>query len=188
MSTQSCVVVCALLALIMASIVNIGAFSSPHWIKVDDGNWTVLATRGLWQECNQEECFILDFSELEAWFRAVQSLFTIGLACGIVSLLIFCSIFAADLSTEKTTLVVFTVMATNILSSICLSITLGIFLHYALSMHFIDPEVSTLTKSYDWVFYASFWGVVFSVLSTILIIWEGCMAATWFNKAPYYDI
>ena len=65
MSTQSCVVVCALIALVMAVIVNIGAFASPHWIAVDDGNDTVLATRGLWQECGQETCHILDFSELE---------------------------------------------------------------------------------------------------------------------------
>jgi len=190
MSTQSCVVMLAVLALILAVIVNTTAFGAPKWMtgKTQNGTELILTSRGLWEACVDTECTLLVWSEQSSWFRAVQAFFSIGTSMCIVTLVIFCSIFAVNMSTEKMYLILWFIMITNIISSVCFCISLGVYGTEATTAPFSRGELEHQDRQLDWAFYVAIWGAIFSLATSILLIWEGCMAANWFSNRSYYDL
>lgn len=87
---NNCAQIFGLILLVNTNLAIIISFATPYWIEYN----IVARNRGLWAECFQDSCmwvFEQDFSlqsTYPAWFKATQGLMSVGLAFGMLALVL----------------------------------------------------------------------------------------------------
>lgn len=89
-------VILALFFLVISNLAIIISFATPYWLEFRSSELMQGANhhRGLWAYCDSSSCkWVFDNNfliqkELGEWIHAAQALYSVGFACGLISLMI----------------------------------------------------------------------------------------------------